>query len=64
MLDGGDGKARGMVIDFEKQEMNIFRDCDDVNVFLKEHNLPAIECLSKVLTIEQTRKIIGEINKN
>lgn len=63
-LDGGDGKARGMVIDFEKKEMNIFRDCDDVNVFLKEHNLPAIECLSKVLTIEQTRKIIGEINKN
>lgn len=64
MLDGGDGKARGMVIDFEKKEMNIFRDCDDVNLFLKEHNLPAVECLSKVLTIEQTRKIIGEINKN
>ncbi len=63
-LDGGDGKARGMVIDFEKQEMNIFRDCDDVNVFLSEHNLPTIECLSKVLTIEQTRKIIGEISKN
>jgi hypothetical protein len=63
-LDGGDGKARGMVIDFEKKEMNIFRDCADVNVFLKEHNLPAIECLSKVVTIEQTRKIIGEINEN
>lgn len=63
-LDGGDGKARGMVIDFEKKEMNIFRDCEDVNVFLKEHNLPAIECLSKVVTIEQTRKIIGEINEN
>lgn len=64
MLDGGDGKARGMVIDFEKKEMNIFRDCDDINVFLKEHNLPEVECVSKVLTIEQTRKIIGEINKN
>jgi hypothetical protein len=62
MLDGGDGKARGMVIDFEKKEMNIFRDCDDINEFLKEHNLSAIECLSKVLTIEQTRKIISEIN--
>lgn len=63
MLDGGDGKARGMVIDFEKQEMNIFRDCDDINLFLKEHNLPVVECLLKVLTIEHTRKIISKINK-
>jgi hypothetical protein len=52
------------VIDFEKKEINIFRDCEDLNVFLKEHNLPVIECLSKVLTIEQTRKIISEINNN
>lgn len=63
MLDGGDGKARGMVIDFEKKEMNIFRDCEDVNVFLKEHNLKEIECQSKSLTIEATRQLIEEINK-
>ena len=59
----GKSKTRGLVIDFEKKEINIFRDCEDLNVFLKEHNLPVIECLSKVLTIEQTREIIKKINK-
>ena len=63
MLDGGDGKARGILIDFEKKEMNIFRDCEDVNVFLKEHNLKEFECQSKSLTIEETRQLIEEINK-
>lgn len=64
MLDGGDGKARGMVIDFEKKEMNVFRDCEDVNVFLKEHNLKEIECQLKSFTIEATRQLVEEINKN
>ncbi|PKB15687.1 hypothetical protein [Flavobacterium sp. 5] len=63
MLDGGDGKARGMVIDFEKKEMNIFRDCEDVNVFLKEHNIKELECLSKSFSIEETRQLIEELNK-
>lgn len=57
------GKTRGMVIDFEKKEINIFRDCEDVNVFLKEHNLKEFECQSKRLSIEETRKIIEDINK-
>jgi hypothetical protein len=57
------GKTRGMVIDFEKKEINIFRDCEDVNVFLKEHNLKEFECESKRLSIEETRKIIEDINK-
>ncbi len=56
-------KTRGMVIDFEKKEINIFRDCPDVNVFLKEHNLPVFPCKTESLTIEETRKIIDEINK-
>ncbi len=59
----GNGKTRGFVIDFEKKEINIFRDCEDVNVFLKEHNLKEFECQSKRLSIEETRKIIEEINK-
>jgi hypothetical protein len=58
------GKTRGMVIDFEKKEVNIFRDCEDINVFLKEHDLKGFECQSKRLSIEETRKIIEEINKN
>ncbi len=60
----GKSNTKGMVIDFEKKEINIFRDCEDVNVFLKEHNLPVIECLSNFLSIEKTRSIIREINKN
>lgn len=60
----GNGKTRGMVIDFEKKEINIFRDCEDVNVFLKEHNLKEFECQSKRLSIEETRQIVEEINKN
>lgn len=58
------GKTRGMVIDFEKKEINIFRDCPDVNIFLKEHNLPEFPCETKRLSIEDTRKIIEEINKS
>jgi hypothetical protein len=60
----GNGKTRGMVIDFEMKEINIFRDCEDVNVFLKEHNLKEFECQSKRLSIEETRQIVEEINKN
>lgn len=60
----GNGKTRGFVIDFEKKEINIFRDCEDVNVFLKEHNLKEFECQSKRLSIEETRQIVEEINKN
>lgn len=63
-LYGANGKTRGMVIDFEKKEINIFRDCEDVNVFLKEHNLKEFECQSKRLSIEETRQIVEEINKN
>jgi hypothetical protein len=59
----GNGKTRGMVIDFEKKEINIFRDCEDINIFLTEHNLKGFECQSKRLSIEETRKIIEEINK-
>ena len=62
-IDVGKPKTRGLVIDFEKKEINIFRDCEDVNVFLKEHNLKEFECQSKRLSIEETRKIIEEINK-
>ena len=57
------GNTRAMVIDFEMNEINIFRDCEDVNVFLKEHNLKEFECQSKRLSIEETRKIIEDINK-
>jgi hypothetical protein len=60
----GNGKTRGMVIDFEKKEINIFRDCEDVNLFLKEHNLKEFECESKRLSIEETRQLVEEINKN
>jgi hypothetical protein len=60
----GNGKTRGMVIDFEKKEINIFRDCEDVNLFLREHNLKEFECQSKRLSIEETRQIVEEINKN
>jgi hypothetical protein len=56
-------KTRGMVIDFEKKEINIFRDCPDMLEFLSVHNLKLINCDKNYLSIEETRKIIAEINK-
>lgn len=57
------GKTKGIVLDIENKEFNILRNCDDLNIFLKEHNILEIECNSETFTIGELRKIIDEINK-
>ena len=57
------GNVKGMVLDFENKELNILRNCEDLNDFLKQHQISEIECISDQLTIGDLRVIIDEINK-
>ena len=41
----------------------MLRDCEDLNNFLKEKNIPQIECNSDKFTIGELREKIDEINK-
>jgi hypothetical protein len=51
-----------MVLDLENKELNILRDCEDLNNFFIQHEIPQIECNSDKFTIENLRSIIDEIN--
>ena len=57
------GNIKGIVLDLENREFNILRDCEDLNNFLKEKNIPEIECNSDKYTIGDLRAKIDEINK-
>lgn len=57
------GNIKGIVLDLENREFNILRDCEDLNNFLKEKNIPEIECKSDKYTIGDLRAKIDEINK-
>lgn len=57
------GNIKGMVLDVENKELNILRNCEDLNDFLKQHQISEIECNSDQLTIGDLRVIIDEINK-
>lgn len=56
------GKIKGIVLDLENKEFNMLRDCEDLNNFLKEKNIPEIECTSDKFTIQELRAKIDEIN--
>lgn len=57
------GKIKGIVLDLDNREFNMLRDCEDLNDFFKQHNIPEIQCDSDKLTIGELRTIIDEINK-
>ena len=57
------GNLKGIVLDLENKEFNMLRDCEDLNNFLKEKNIPQIECNSDKFTIGELREKIDEINK-
>ena len=57
------GKIKGIVLDLENKEFNMLRDCADLNEFLKEKNIPQVECNSDQYTIGELRAKIDEINK-
>lgn len=57
------GNIKGMVLDVENKELNILRNCEDLNDFLKQHQISEIKCNSDQLTIGDLRVIIDEINK-
>jgi len=57
------GNIKGIVLDLENKEFNMLRDCEDLNNFLKEKNIPEIQCKSDKYTIAELRTKIDEINK-
>ena len=57
------GSTKGIILDLENKEFNMLRDCEDLNNFLKEKNIPQIECNSDKYTIGELRAKIDEINK-
>ena len=57
------GKTKGIVLDLNKKEFNILRNCDDLNEFLKLNGISDIKCDSDKFTIGELRTIIDEINK-
>lgn len=57
------GKIKGIVLDLDNREFNMLRDCEDLNDFFKQHEIPEIQCDSDKLTIGELRTIIDEINK-
>ena len=56
------GNVKGIVLDFENKELNILRDCADLNDFLKQHNILDKKCTSDEFTIGDLRTVIDEIN--
>lgn len=57
------GSTKGIVLDLENKEFNMLRDCKDLNDFLKQNNIPEIECDSDQFSIADLRAKIDEINK-
>ena len=56
------GAIKGMVLDLENKELNILRDCEDLNDFLQQHDIPQIECNPDTFTIDDLRKTVDVIN--
>lgn len=57
------GNVKGMVLDVENKELNILRDCADLNDFLKQHSISEFKCNSDQFSIGELRTIIDEINR-
>ncbi|MBV8328022.1 hypothetical protein [Chryseobacterium sp.] len=56
------GNNKGIVLDLKNKELNIFRDCDDFNDFLFEHEIPSAQCDPDRFTLKDLRKKIDELN--
>jgi hypothetical protein len=55
-------KLKGVVFDFEKKGFDYIKNCDDFNLFLKEHNAnEVIDCGSKIYNIKLVRALIDKI---
>ncbi len=57
------GNIKGIVLDLDNREFNMLRNCEDLNDFLKQHQIPEITCDSDKFTIGELRATIDEINK-
>lgn len=57
------GKIKGIVLDLENKELNMLRDCEDLNNFLIQHEITEIKCNSEDFTIAELRLMIDQINK-
>jgi hypothetical protein len=57
------GNIKGIVLDLENKEFNMLRNCEDLNIFLKEKKISEINCDSDKFTIGDLRIVIDEINK-
>nr|WP_315026316.1 hypothetical protein [uncultured Chryseobacterium sp.] len=57
------GSNKGIILDLKNKEFNILQNCDDLNDFLFEHEIPSIECDPGKFTLEDVHKKIEEINK-
>ncbi|AZA80752.1 hypothetical protein C1637_11990 [Chryseobacterium lactis] len=56
------GRTKGIVLDVENKEFNILQNCDDLNDFLFEHEIPSIKCDPEKFNIGDLRKEIDKIN--
>ncbi|KFC21133.1 hypothetical protein [Epilithonimonas lactis] len=57
------GNTKGIVLDLDNKEFNMLRDCEDLNDFLKQHQIPEITCDSDKFTMGELQATIDEINK-
>ena len=57
------GNIKGIILDLDNKEFNMLRDCEDLNDFLKQHQIPEIKCDSDKFTIGELRDTIDEINR-
>ncbi|PWN70034.1 hypothetical protein C1631_008525 [Chryseobacterium phosphatilyticum] len=57
------GNTKGIVLDLENKEFNLLQNCDDLNDFLFEHEIPSVPCDPSQYTIGDLRKEMDKINK-
>lgn len=56
------GKTKGIVLDLDNRELNMLRNCDDLNDFLISHQIVDAKCGSEDLTLAELRLMIDTIN--
>lgn len=57
------GNIKGIVLDIDNREFNMLRDCEDLNDFLKQHDIAPVNCDSDKFTIAELRATIDQINR-
>lgn len=56
-------RPKAVVLDAEKKEFNILPDCDDLNDFLFDHEIPSVPCDPDKFNIEEARNKIKKVNE-